>query len=112
MLFSRLTHRRCRICGKIQPRRYVERRCCRDCNFLTSEFRVMCEWFGGVCLRCGRQRPLCADHVIPHHFGGSDHLRNMQPLCRSCNSQKHTQYADYRDPQMLRDLLQHLGYTD
>jgi hypothetical protein len=34
----------------------------------------------------------------------------MQPLCGSCNKRKQTTYADYRDPVLLAELLQFLGY--
>lgn len=51
----------------------------------------------GRCLCCLRARKLEADHVIPLLQGGSNYISNIQPLCRSCNSQKGDERThDYR----------------
>jgi 5-methylcytosine-specific restriction endonuclease McrA len=83
---------------------------CRECRLSQEDFETMCDWFGNRCLRCGGGGRLHADHVIAHARGGSNSLRNMQPLCGSCNKRKQTTYADYRDPVLLAELLQFLGY--
>ena len=28
------------------------------------------------------------DHVIPHKFGGKDHIDNLEVICRQCNQSK------------------------
>ncbi len=40
------------------------------------------------CARCGRQRRLEFDHIIPLSKGGSSTARNIQLLCESCNRTK------------------------
>ncbi|NUR00416.1 MAG: HNH endonuclease [Streptomyces sp.] len=41
------------------------------------------------CVKCGSVFDLTADHIIPRSRGGTDHMSNIQVLCRSCNSRKH-----------------------
>lgn len=42
----------------------------------------------GKCAMCRRRRVLTRDHIIALTKGGSDHITNIQPLCRPCNSRK------------------------
>lgn len=49
------------------------------------------------CLRCGVNKDLTIDHVIPVSLGGSNHHSNLQVLCRSCNSIKGNYPEDYRE---------------
>mgnify|MGYP006288360197 CR=1 FL=1 len=43
---------------------------------------------GGRCVRCGSQEDLTVDHVRPFSRGGPTVPRNLQLLCKSCNSSK------------------------
>lgn len=41
-----------------------------------------------VCLRCLSDEDLTVDHIVPEVRGGPTILRNLQTLCRPCNSRK------------------------
>jgi hypothetical protein len=43
---------------------------------------------GGRCVKCGSQRNLEYDHIIPVSQGGSNTARNIQLLCETCNRSK------------------------
>jgi 5-methylcytosine-specific restriction endonuclease McrA len=64
--------------------------------FTRLEWLTLCDKYDYKCLRCGKRKPLTADHVIPVSKGGSSNISNIQPLCKVCNSIKHTKTADYR----------------
>lgn len=42
------------------------------------------------CVICGKEGPLEVDHIFPKSKGGSDHILNLQYLCRKCNAKKGT----------------------
>lgn len=44
--------------------------------------------FRMLCVRCGKEKPLVKDHIIPIYQGGSDGIDNIQPLCAHCNASK------------------------
>lgn len=77
-------------------------------RYTAKEWRSLCEWFGNYCLRCGAHSLLTVDHVIPLTKGGANHIGNLQPLCKQCNSIKREQIADYRDPIQLGAFLSSL----
>ena len=43
---------------------------------------------GGKCVRCGSNRNLEFDHIIPVSMGGANTARNLQLLCEGCNRAK------------------------
>jgi hypothetical protein len=43
---------------------------------------------GRKCVHCGDEHNLTADHIVPVVLGGETSLRNLQTLCRRCNSKK------------------------
>lgn len=68
-------------------------------SFTSAEWAALKARYGNQCLCCGVSEeyvPLAADHVIPVSKGGSSDISNIQPLCKSCNSQKYTKAIDYR----------------
>lgn len=64
-----------------------------------DEWALLKAKYDYTCLCCGRKEPeikLTLDHVIPIVLGGKNIISNAQPLCRSCNCQKHKKETDYR----------------
>jgi hypothetical protein len=43
---------------------------------------------GGKCVKCGSNKDLEFDHIIPVSMGGSSTERNLQLLCERCNREK------------------------
>ncbi|RPJ70859.1 MAG: HNH endonuclease [Alphaproteobacteria bacterium] len=62
-----------------------------------KEWEELLEKYNYTCLSCGRTDvKLTLDHVVPIFLGGENLIKNAQPLCKSCNSKKHTKIIDYR----------------
>lgn len=62
-----------------------------------AEWEEMKAFFDDRCVRCGI--PSCwieKDHIIPIYQGGSDSIKNLQPLCHTCNRQKGPEDIDWR----------------
>lgn len=45
---------------------------------------------GKVCAKCGTDKRLQVDHIVPVSKGGSDSMSNLQVLCQPCNLKKGT----------------------
>jgi 5-methylcytosine-specific restriction endonuclease McrA len=50
----------------------------------------------GKCLKCGQEKKLTIDHIIPVTAGGATNVWNVQPLCDTCNKSKMTKTQDFR----------------
>lgn len=45
-------------------------------------------WRDKVCMWCGADSDLVADHIVSRRNGGEHHPKNLQALCQRCNSRK------------------------
>lgn len=79
----------------------------------TTEWKIICEHFGNVCVCCGlpekRYKELSMDHIVPVIRGGTSDWTNIQPLCFSCNSKKHADTIDYRPPHLIPELCRKIA---
>ncbi|MEK7112865.1 MAG: HNH endonuclease signature motif containing protein [Patescibacteria group bacterium] len=78
----------------LKARRYARQRNAEGSHTL-EEWQELKRKFGNKCVNCRLEKPLTKDHIKPLSLGGTDHISNIQPLCRSCNSQKHTEIKNY-----------------
>ncbi len=53
-----------------------------------EEWEKLKNEFKGICVRCGTKCIQIKDHIIPIYLGGSDSIKNIQPLCWTCNVKK------------------------
>lgn len=68
--------------------------------------------FFDCCPRCGENKPLTCDHIIPLVQGGTNYLDNIQALCRSCNSSKNMyQIVDYRPKEARRWVFAEMSFV-
>jgi 5-methylcytosine-specific restriction endonuclease McrA len=71
-------------------------------SFTPSEFRALCAHYQWRCLACAAEdRALSVDHVVPLTKGGNNSIKNIQPLCRPCNSRKRSQIIDSRTADLM-----------
>ena len=62
-------------------------------TFTLKEWKSLKKKFNYTCLMCGKKEPeikLTIDHIIALINGGEHTIKNIQPLCGSCNSKKGT----------------------
>lgn len=83
-----------------QRRLAKERQAHDDGTVTRKSWRAMVLHYRHHCLRCGLKhkfRQLSMDHVLPISRGGAHTIKNLQPLCLSCNAKKGNKIAwDYR----------------
>lgn len=86
---NKLWHNRKRQMGKLNIN-----------GFHTQEkWETLKAQYNWTCPYCKRQEPeikLTVDHIVPLSKNGSDDIGNIQPLCKSCNSKKHTEATIYK----------------
>lgn len=78
--------------------RYKARKRKAEGSHTFGEWQLLKKQYGNICPACGRGEPkikLTEDHIIPLSKGGSDFIENVQPLCVSCNTRKHTKVIKY-----------------
>lgn len=57
-------------------------------NYTVSEIRHLRKKHGKQCAFCGKKGRTTIDHIRALALGGNNSIRNIQFLCRSCNSSK------------------------
>lgn len=63
-----------------------------------KEWEEMVAFFG-LCVRCENptaENKYCKDHIIPVYQGGDDSIRNLEPMCITCNASKGPDTTDWR----------------
>lgn len=64
--------------------------------FTAKQWLALKAKHGHLCLCCRKHRKLEPDHVVPLCKGGRNDIKNIQPLCGTCNRRKAAKHIDYR----------------
>ena len=63
-----------------------------------QEWKTLKAQYNYTCPCCRKSEPeitLTEDHIIPISKSGTNNIKNIQPLCRKCNSKKHIKIKKY-----------------
>ena len=74
-----------------------------------KEWENLKEKYKYTCPSCLKSEPeikLTIDHIIPLSKKGSNFIKNIQPLCRSCNSKKWNRHTYFAKPIIENKLLE------
>lgn len=66
-----------------------------DGSHTQKEWELLVKSFNYRCACCKEVKQLTEDHIVPLSLGGTDYIKNIQPLCKSCNSKKRTKTIRY-----------------
>lgn len=58
--------------------------------------KVIFERDNNICLCCGTNKNLTLDHIIPKSIKGVGKKKNLQTLCKTCNTIKNNKIILYR----------------
>lgn len=82
----------------LKARRYAREKNAEGSHTL-KEWNELKKHFNNCCAICGESKKLTKDHIMPLSEGGSDYIKNIQPLCKNCNSRKWKHINTY--PELL-----------
>ena len=63
-----------------------------------KQFQGLLKSYNFICPCCSKRIPLGPDHVKPLGLGGSNNIRNIQPLCAPCNRMKRSKTIRFPRP--------------
>lgn len=81
--------------------------------FSYDQWKRMVGYYCGdslLCLSCMEQvKLIIPDHIISASIGGSNNIKNIQPICVNCNSKKRSETTDFRpDRGSFAEILSYL----